>query len=110
VTERWIGPGADEPRIRPWSTVLCIATDNGSVWFEANGPGTTYEPWLVSALADWAPGHVLEPVAIDPDRGWSLLPDGGPILRSLPDDEVLARWESILPEYARSNAAWRSGT
>jgi len=53
---------------------------------------------------------VLEPVAIDPDRGWSLLPDGGPILRSLPDDEVLARWESILPEYARSNAAWRSGT
>lgn len=98
---RRIGPGADEPRIRPWSTVLRIATDDGSVWFKANGPGTTYEPWLVSALADWAPGRVLEPLATDPDRGWSLLPDGGPILRSLPDDEVLARWEHILPEYAQ---------
>jgi hypothetical protein len=36
-----------------------------------------------------------------PGSGWSLLPDGGPILRSLPDDEVLARWERILPEYAQ---------
>ena len=98
---RRIGPGTDQPRIRPWSTVLRIATDDGSVWFKANGPGTTYEPWLMSALADWAPGRVLEPLATDPDRGWSLLPDGGPILRSLPDDEVLARWERILPEYAQ---------
>jgi hypothetical protein len=98
---RRIGPGTDQPRIRPWSTVLRIATDDGSVWFKANGPGTTYEPWLMSALADWAPGRVLEPLATDPDRGWSLLPDGGTILRSLPDDEVLVRWERILPEYAQ---------
>ena len=98
---RRIDPGDDEPRTRPWSTVLRIATDDGPVWFKANGTGTTNEPWLMSALAEWAPGRVLEPLATDPDRGWSLLPDGGPILRSLSDDEVLARWERILPEYAQ---------
>ena len=86
---RRITSGADEPRVRPWSTVLRIATDGGPVWFKANGPGTTYEPWLVSALADWAPGRALAPLATDPDRGWSLLRDGrvdDMVRHGVPDD------------------------
>jgi hypothetical protein len=34
----------------------------------------------MEALSRWVPGRVLAPLAIDPDRGWSLLPDGGATL------------------------------
>jgi Phosphotransferase enzyme family len=90
-----------EPRVRPWSIVVQVATDDGSVWFKANRAQTTYEPALLGVLVQRVPGMVLTPLAIDVDRGWSLLPDGGPILRSFPDDTVLRHWERVLPAYAQ---------
>jgi len=97
--------GSDEPRVRPWSTVQRIETDGGPVWFKANGPGTTYEPALVEALAELAPGHVLDPLATDVEVGWALVPDGGRILRSFDDDVVLSHWLRILPAYAELQRA-----
>ncbi|MEW2413225.1 aminoglycoside phosphotransferase family protein [Streptomyces sp. NPDC046866] len=104
--------GPREVRLRPWSVLvrLTVATDRsrggaGSgarVWFKANPPASAFEAGLGEALARWVPGHVLRPLAVDARRGWSLLPDGGPLFR-----EVLDRgpadpgaWEEPLRRYA----------
>ncbi|MFG1886303.1 phosphotransferase [Micromonospora sp. NPDC049051] len=102
---RIVGPV--EPRVRPWSLVWRVPTDGGDVWFKANNPGTRYEAALLAALARLAPGRVLDPLAVDADRGWSLLPDGGRTLRDAlgGDRSLLARWEQVLPEYAELQRA-----
>jgi hypothetical protein len=93
--------GRVEPRVRPWSLVWQVPTDAGPYWFKANNPGTRHEAPLLAALARLAPDRLLEPVAVDAGRGWSLLPDGGPTLRDvLAGDRDLAHWERVLPEYA----------
>jgi hypothetical protein len=93
--------GPVEPRVRPWSLVWKVPTDAGVVWFKANNLGTRHEAALLEALARLAPGRLLDPVAVDAGRGWSLLPDGGPTLRDvLGGDRDLAHWERVLPEYA----------
>ncbi|MGY3684762.1 hypothetical protein [Streptomyces sp. TE33382] len=50
---------------------------HGAVWFKANPPAGAFEAALTSALSQWVPEHVLEPLAVDVGHGWSLLPDGG---------------------------------
>lgn len=42
-----------------------LPTGDGAFWFKANAIGTAHEGPLIAGLARWAPGHVLEPVAID---------------------------------------------
>ncbi|MEU9505440.1 phosphotransferase [Micromonospora sp. NPDC048170] len=97
---RVVGPV--EPRLRPWSLVWRVPTDAGDVWFKANNPGTRHEAALLAELARLAPGRVLDPLAVDADRGWSLLPDGGQTLRDASggDRSLLTRWERVLSEYA----------
>jgi hypothetical protein len=97
---RVVGPV--EPRIRPWSLVWRVPTDAGDAWFKANNPGTRHEAALLAALARLTPARVLDPIAVDADRGWSLLPDGGRSLRDVlgGDPALLTRWERVLPEYA----------
>ena len=94
------GP-AEQPHVRPWSTVLKLPTDDGPVWLKANGPGTSYEASLLEALGCWAPDRVLVPLAVDAGRGWLLLPDGGQTMRGIvgPGGK-LGCWERLLPEYA----------
>ncbi|QGN46278.1 phosphotransferase [Micromonospora sp. WMMD558] len=93
--------GPVEARLRPWSLVWRVPTDDGDVWFKANNRGTVHEAGLVAALARLAPGRVLDPIAVDTRRGWSLLPAGGESLRDvLSRDRDLSRWERVLPEYA----------
>ncbi|MFA3878087.1 aminoglycoside phosphotransferase family protein [Streptomyces sp. MMCC 100] len=90
-------------RLRPWSVLLRLCVEGpGAVWFKANPPASAFEGALTAALARWVPGHVLRPLAVDTDRGWSLLPDGGPLFR-----DVLAResvtpgaWEELVRQYA----------
>ncbi|WP_329016176.1 aminoglycoside phosphotransferase family protein [Micromonospora rifamycinica] len=91
--------GPVEPRLRPWSLVWRVPTDAGPYWFKANNPGTAYETVLLAELARRAPGRVLDPVAVDTGRGWSLLPDGGPSLRDLAEPDP-ARWVDVLATYA----------
>ncbi|PWU60111.1 phosphotransferase [Micromonospora globispora] len=98
--------GPVEPRVRPWSLVWRVPTDAGPVWFKANNRGTRHEAGLLAALARLTPGAVLRPVAVDVDRGWSLLPDGGPSLRDvLAGKKDLTYWERVLPEYAAVQVA-----
>ena len=72
---------AEQTRVRPWATILRVPVRGGeAVWFKAAGPGTAFEVPLYALLARTVPDHVLTPIAADPDRGWILLPEGGPVL------------------------------
>ncbi|MGX1226478.1 phosphotransferase [Streptomyces ambofaciens] len=112
LADRGLRPtGRWRVRLRPWSVLLRLCVGQGdAVWFKANPPGSAFEGALTAALARWVPGHVLEPLAVDTGRGWSLLPDGGPLFR-----DVLARetatpgaWEELLRQYAAMQHALTS--
>ena len=55
---------------------------------KAAGPATAFEAGLYALLAREAPDEVLAPIALDPARGWMLLPDGGPPLDELPPEAL----------------------
>ncbi|MET7667885.1 aminoglycoside phosphotransferase family protein [Micromonospora luteifusca] len=102
--------GLVEPRVRPWSLVWRVPTDDGPVWFKANNRGTVHEAVLIATLAQLTPERVLTPIAVDPVQGWSLLPDGGESLRDvLARDPDLAHWERALPGYAALQLATAPG-
>jgi hypothetical protein len=91
----------EQTHVRPWSTLLRLKTGAGVFWFKANAIGTAHEAPLIEALARWAPGHVLEPLATDVRRGWLLLPDGGATLRAAQGGETdIAHWAEILTDHA----------
>ncbi|HZM84129.1 MAG TPA: phosphotransferase [Candidatus Limnocylindrales bacterium] len=85
---------------RPWSLVAKVPTACGLLWFKENRGQTLYEAPLLLALARWAPRRVLEVVAIDAGRGWSVTRDGGPTLREMDAEPDLARWERMLADHA----------
>ncbi|MFJ6070660.1 aminoglycoside phosphotransferase family protein [Streptomyces sp. NPDC093065] len=89
-------------RLRPWSVLLRLDVEGReAVWFKANPPASAFEGALTAALARWVPGHVLRPLAVDTDRGWSLLPDGGPLFRDVLARETAALgvWEELVRQY-----------
>jgi hypothetical protein len=88
------------PHDRPWSTVHTAPTTGGPVWLKAPGPGTVFEVALYGLLAEVTPSWVLRPIAVDVDRGWVLLPDGGTTLAESGVD-VVDGLVAVLPEYAR---------
>ncbi len=75
-------------RETPWSTVWRAHTAEGPVWLKAAGA----EAGLYALLVREVPDAVLHPLAVDVERGWVLLPDGG----AMPNDVA-----SALPAYAR---------
>ncbi|MEO3819021.1 aminoglycoside phosphotransferase family protein [Plantactinospora sp. B24E8] len=94
------GP-VENVRVRAWSIVRRVDTTAGRVWFKANVPTNGFEAAVVEALADWAPDHVVAPLAVDLPRGWLLSPDGGPTLREVTADPPdPARWVDLLRTYA----------
>ncbi|MFF5973828.1 aminoglycoside phosphotransferase family protein [Streptomyces sp. NPDC012769] len=107
--------GAREVRVRPWSILIRFRTgpdERDAAWFKASAPASGFEAALGHALAQWVPEHVLTPLAVDPERGWCLLPDGGPLFR-----EVLDRgeagpqdWLEAVGQYARMQRALTSYT
>ncbi|MFD0591189.1 hypothetical protein ACFQZ4_00150 [Catellatospora coxensis] len=98
------GP-VEQTRVRPWSVLAKVPVGDTVVWFKANGHCSTYEARLLDALGRWAPGRVLEPIAIDGERGWSLLPDGdGRCARSPPTTRRTGR--TCWPGTPSCNATW----
>ena len=102
--------GPREARIRPWSVLVRFRTgtaDRDAVWFKASAPAAGFEAALGGALADWVPEHVMAPLAVDPERGWCLLPDGGPLFRGVLDrgDAGLGDWLAAVGQYARMQRA-----
>ena len=52
------------------------------MWFKVNGPGTAYEPRAHAACSpSIVPDLAPELLAVDLERGWTLMRDAGPTLR-----------------------------
>jgi hypothetical protein len=91
----------EQPRVRPWGTVLRAETGAGRVWLKATAPATAFEVGLYPILHAHAPEAVLAPIATDPGRGWLLLPDGGAHLGDVLEGEALIdAMAVVLPRYA----------
>ncbi|MFK0252542.1 aminoglycoside phosphotransferase family protein [Streptomyces sp. NPDC090445] len=103
--------GRREVRLRPWSVLVRLSVEGTAaeavgvdtpVCFKANPPAGAFEAGLAGALARWVPEHVLAPLAVAADRGWALLPDGGPLFRDVLDrgPADAGAWEEPLRRYA----------
>ncbi|WP_440098654.1 phosphotransferase [Streptosporangium sp. H16] len=91
-----------QPHLRPWGTVLRAPTTRGPVWLKAPGPDTAFEVALYRLLLRVAPERIPPPIAVDVERGWLLLPDGGTPLGERVDGAALAdALVTVLPEYGR---------
>ena len=78
-----------------------MPTASGDVWFKAALPGLDHDAGVTAVLARVRPDAVLAPLAVDLDRGWMILPDGGERLREvLEREENPRRWLEIMPLYA----------
>lgn len=92
----------EQRSLRPWASVLRVPSTAGAVWLKATGPQSRFEVGLYRLLQDVVPERVLTPLAVSMERGWVLLPDGGP---SIGDRlEAAALVEALgeaLPAYAR---------
>jgi hypothetical protein len=89
-------------RGRPYSVVARVPTDQGTVWFKANPPASSFEPALLVALAAWYPDRFTAPIAVNQDRAWSLTRDGGPTLREQQADTPdTGAWHAMVHGYAR---------
>lgn len=114
---RWIGARLDEqgipltgqleqPHARWWSTVLRVPTGDGELYYKATAPVHRFEAALTVILERLRPGRVPQLVAVDVDRGWMLMRDGGTRLRELMLSAAdLVRWEELLPAYAELQLA-----
>ena len=93
----------EHSHVRPWGTVARVPTDNGLLWFKANIAPLTFELPLIELLATQAVPHL---VAREPNRGWMLLEDAGPLVSELYGKEPpLVVWGEFLGEYARLQVA-----
>ncbi|MFF7943052.1 phosphotransferase [Nocardia gamkensis] len=86
---------AVETKRRAWSLLARIPTDAGSMWVKANARAFAHEGPLLRLLAHLRPGSVLEPLAVHPDNGWLLSPDGGATA-----DGFDAGWPALIRHYA----------
>jgi hypothetical protein len=92
----------EQPHLRPWSTVLRAPTTGGDYYFKATSPLLAHEPALTHWLAQRRPDCVAPVLAVDAQRGWMLMPDGGTTLRVvLAADRDIRHWQAALPIYAR---------
>jgi hypothetical protein len=92
----------EQPHLRPWSTVLRVPVGAGSVWMKATGDANAFEAGLYELLVRLTPQRVLTPIAVDPARGWLLLPDGGqPMGERLDGPELVDAMVAALAEYGR---------
>ena len=89
----------EEVRVRPWASVLRAPTRSGPVWMKLAGEGTAFEVPLYRVLARAVPERVLTPIAVDVERAWLLLPDGGSSLGER--DAGLDALVDALVEYGR---------
>jgi Phosphotransferase enzyme family len=91
----------EQPHVRPWSTVMRLPTSDGDLWFKANHATLTYEAAVVQTLTQVRPDLVPGLVAVDRERGWMLMRDGGERLREvIARERALDRWLDVLPLYA----------
>jgi aminoglycoside/choline kinase family phosphotransferase len=110
--ERWIRTQLDRRSIRPsgpfeqnhlraWGTVLRAPAETGDFYFKANAPVLAFEAALTEALFRWQPHCTPEVLAVDAERGWLLMADGGATVReAFAERKDVRVWREILPRYA----------
>jgi hypothetical protein len=93
--------GIEQPHLYPWSTVLHVPTSEGKLFFKATAPETMFEIPLTQMLANWYPDCMPELVAVDIQRGWMLMRDGGEQLRaSIRPTQDIKPWEPVIKRYS----------
>jgi hypothetical protein len=95
-----VGP-IEQPHMRPWSTVLVAPTEQGKLYFKACAEPLIHEARLTQLLSTWRPDCTPQVLALEVERGWFLMPDGGLRLREvLQEEKNILRWLELLPLYA----------
>jgi hypothetical protein len=91
----------EQPHVYPWSTVLRVPTNEGTLFFKATAAETIYESALTQKLAGWFTDCTPELLAVDTTRGWMLMRDGGETLRgSIRPTQDVTPWEPVITRYA----------
>lgn len=94
----------DQFHARIWSTLMRIPTESGLLYFKACEPDT--EPRLTVFLRGVQPENLPDLLAVDLERGWMLMRDAGPMLRTyLKQPADLALLEPALVEFANLQIA-----
>ncbi|HET9588816.1 MAG TPA: aminoglycoside phosphotransferase family protein [Anaerolineales bacterium] len=90
-----------QSHIYPWSTVMRVPTNEGTLFFKASTEDIAPEAALTQALAWWYPDAMPELVAVDNRRGWMLMRDGGePLRASIRSTQDLSLWNRAITLYA----------
>jgi hypothetical protein len=91
----------EQPHAYPWSTVMRVTTNEGTIFFKATAPETVYESALTQKLAGSYPDCMPELIVVDSARGWMLMRDGGEQLRaSIRPEQDIQPWNPIITRYA----------
>lgn len=91
----------EQPHIYPWSTVLHIPSNVGTLFFKATAGETVYEAALTQKLAEWYRDDMPDLIAVDTARGWMLMHDGGEQLRaSIRPTKDIKPWKPVIVRYA----------
>ncbi len=91
----------EQPHVYPWSTVMRVPTNDGTLFFKATAAETLYESALTQKLAGWYPDCMPELIAVDTQRGWMLMRDGGePLRASIRPTQDITPWEPVITRYA----------
>jgi hypothetical protein len=91
----------EQPHIYPWSTVLRMPTNEGTLFFKATAPETIFETALTQKLVALSPDCLPELIAVDISRGWMLMRDGGEQLRaSIRPTQDVTPWKPVITRYA----------
>ena len=113
VDERLAAAGLDapgeveQPRVRPWATVLRIPVATARSGSRPPGPAPRSRSCSTRCSRAPCPDRVLTPIAADAARGWILLPDGGPTLGEREGGPRERRAGAVRPAPARARAARR---
>ena len=71
-------------QVKQWSisSVLRVRTDGPDFYFKVSAPLPLFveEGPVTAMLASRFPGYVPAPLAVEPERGWMLLPDFGELI------------------------------
>ena len=91
----------EQVHLRPWSTVFQVPTNRENFFFKATSPALLHEAVVTFALFTWRPDSIQDIHAVNPDRGWMLMPDGGHKLREfINTEDDYHHWEALLPIFA----------
>ncbi len=87
----------EQPHIYPWSTVLRVPTDQGTLFFKATAAETVHETALTQKLAEYYPTYLPKIIGAETSRGWMLMRDGGEALRaSIRPSKDIKPWTPVI--------------